>query len=268
MSLREQVAQQAFVWGLPAVTLYAVLHEQVLAPAHNGLAGRLNRVLHGPLPTGLATLSGTTGPSTFCAWLDLRSGPVHLIVPAVEPRDATVRATVFDLSGEVVGQVPEALDTPGHPSVVVGPSWDSPVSPEVAAILRCRTDLCVAVGVSVDPGRQAQGPQGAPPAGEPVLIHHVGSTTRAPSPLPPPVPPVDVRRPPTVEFLTVLDWMIELMPTTPGEEDLRADLELVGVACGRSALVEAMAEDRLDGQLTEGLRQGFEDVRRGRGRWF
>jgi hypothetical protein len=56
--------------------------------------------------------------------------------------------------------------------------------------------------------------------------------------------------------------MLPLMPMRPGDEDLRADLEVVGVGLGPDALAQAIEEDRHDGQLTAGLRHGFEDVRR------
>ena len=265
MSLRKDVARQAFVWGLPTVTLYGVLHELVLSPGRDGHGTRLNRVLPGPVPADVADVACLSEPprpgtSSFCAWLDLRRGPVHLSVPP-DAVGGPAYATLFDLYAEVVGQVPERLDPSGRAFLLAGPSWEPAVPPDVVAVLRCETDLCLTVGHD----RSDEYPARSRPRREDLVVRPVDEGTDAPLPLPPPVPPVDVRRPPTVAFLTVLDWMLALMPTRPGEEDLRAELEVVGVACGPAALDDAIAEDRLDGHITEGLRQGFEDVRQGVG---
>lgn len=257
MSLREQVAHEAFVYGVPAVALYRILHELVLAGARRLRVSSFNQVSSGPLPAGLRELVGDGAPDStpFCGWFDLRGGPVVLTVPS-EGVERSASVSVLDLYADQVGQVPLGIEPAGRSLLLVGPSWEPALWTGVAEIHRCRTDLCLAVGQTV-PGA-ARGPVRV--LQSPVSVQPLGEET-ALLPLPTPVPPVDVSRPPTAAFLVVLGWMLPLMPAPPGEDELRAGLETIGLGCGDEALAEALEEDRLDGQLTQGLRRGFEDVR-------
>lgn len=264
MSARKQAARRAFVYGVPAVALYRVLHEQVLAPVRPAPGRGFNLVRYGHFPAGLDGFSAPTEPErtwTFTGWLDLRGGPIALRVLPERFGRAT-SASLLDLYAEPVGRITSPRDTPGRWLLLAGPSWEPDLSADVEAVLRCRTDLCLAVGHVTsgegrDHARDLRPPMVVQPSAAPAGVRGT------PVPLPRPVAPVDVgRRPTAAEFLTVLDWTLALMPTPPGEEELRAELELVGVGAGPDALAEALAEDHRDGQLTEGLRRGFDDVRR------
>jgi hypothetical protein len=263
MSLREQAAREAFVYGVPTVALYGALHGLVLAPARPGRAAGFNRLSTGTLPAGLAGVAGPAAPGSaqFHGWIDLRSGPVVLTARPPGP-GGSASSTVLDMYAEEVGQVPSGPGSSARSLVLAGPSWEptvpAEVADEVAAVHRCQTDLCLAVG-HVTP----EEPDGALGILPPVLVEPLDQEPVR-LPLPAPVPPVDLRLPPTVGFLVALDWMLPLMPTPPGEDELRAELETIGLGCGSDALADALAEDRLDGQLTEGLRRGWDLVRRGR----
>jgi hypothetical protein len=266
LSLRREVARQAYVWGRPTVHLYGILHELVMAPERRGGGNHLDRLVHGAHPVGMG---GPVGPrpsgSSGCGvWLDLRRGPLYVeSVPDATFGRPTV-ATLLDLYANVVGTVPEEPGAPTWPYVLTGPSWDPPRWADAAAVVRCPTDLCLAVVRS--PGGEDLAEAGLRHETLRVIPCTLGAS--GPSPLPPPVPPVDVRRPPTMAFLRVLDWILALMPTRPGEEQLRADLPVIGVTDGPGALDEAVAEDQLDGEITRGLELGFEEVRgSGRTSW-
>lgn len=261
MSLREQAAREAFVYGVPPVALYRVLHDLVLAPPGRRSRTSFNRPVTGRVSAGLGGVPGpaTPGSVPFCGWLDLRGGPVVLSVPADHVGESgTASAALFDLYAEPVGRLPSGTGDAGSSVLLVGPSWEPPTLPtDVGVVVRCRTDLCLVVGQLIRGERD----DGVRELLRPMRVRPVDEGTVAVSPLPAPVPPVDVCRPPTADFLRVLDWVLQLMPAMPGEEELRAELETIGVSCGADLLEEALAEDRLDGQLTEGLRRGFDDVR-------
>ncbi|GAB2856771.1 DUF1254 domain-containing protein [Nocardioides pacificus] len=261
MSLRAEVARQAFVSGLPTVRLYGVLHELVLTPEGGASGYRMNRVLHGELPLAVAGLVEQTGApaARFCAWLDLRRGPVLVEVRHDTPVGRSASTTFLDLYADVVGHVPEDPEASRRASLLTGPSWQSEGSTDAVAVLRCATDLCLAVGQC----RREHDATGDRAPSRVLAVRPVSGEDDEPLWLPPPVPPVNVCRPPTMAFLKVLDWMLALMPALPGDEELRADLQVIGVASGPGALDAAIAEDLLDGQVTEGLRLGFEDFRRG-----
>lgn len=256
MTLRERAARTAFVYGVPTVALYAVLHDLALAPHRKGRRATPNELRFGSLPAGLIGLSGASSPgsSPFCGWFDLRGGPVLVALPS-DTVGGPVSATLLDLYADEVSLVPNGTARSDWAFLLTGPSWAPDAPTQLTSVLRCRTDLCLVVG--------RHGPQDhdgrVRALRPPVLVRAIDVQSAS---LPDPVRPVDVRCPPTVEFLTALDWMLPLMPVLPGEEELRAELEVIGVACGPDALDEAFAEDRRDGQLTEGLRAGFDDVRR------
>jgi hypothetical protein len=257
MSLREQVARQAFVYGLPTVLLHGVLHRLVLDRERSGHP-TFNTLSTGALPAGLGSIAGPVarGSSPFCGWIDLRSGPVLLTAPP-DGLGSSVSATVLDLYAEEVGRLASGPAPAGSSLLLAGPSWE-PLQPVDAAVHRCLTDLCLTVGQVVP--ADVDGPVRV--LHPPLVVEPLEETSDR-MPLADPVPPVDLRVPPTVAFLVALDWMLPLMPTPPGEDELRAELETIGLGGGSDALADALAEDRLDGQLTEGLRRGWELVRRG-----
>jgi hypothetical protein len=153
MSLREDVARRAFVWGLAPVAMYGVLHDLVLDPMGHGSASRWHRALPGPPAVRVAgspTLA-VVGSAASCAWLDLRAGPVRLVPPGTATAGPP-SMMLLDLYAEVVALLPEDPVPSGGGVVVVGPARD-PVAPDdVLAVLRCPTDLCL---VLVGPGRPA-----------------------------------------------------------------------------------------------------------------
>jgi hypothetical protein len=256
MSLREQAARRAFVYGVPAVALYGDLHERSLGPAVRRQQRPITPLRRtGGLPTGLEALSGAGAPvsEAYSAWIDLRGGPV---IARLCASDGPASATFLDLYAE---QVADLRSLPGGDEdalVLAGPCWEPVPGTPGIRVHRCRTDLCWAVGQGVGAASARSPVTGSPLRVEP--LRELASTL----PFATPVPPVDVRRPPTCAFLVALDWLLPLMPTPAGEEELRAELETIGVGCGRASLAEALAEDQVDGELTEGLRRGYRDVRR------
>jgi hypothetical protein len=84
--------------------------------------------------------------------------------------------------------------------------------------------------------------------------------------LPAPIEPVDVRQPPTLAFLTVLDWMLTLMPPLAKQTQFRAELEalprddsvVAGLEAGQADLMKRIQTVRSSAELF-GDRQHFGD---------
>ena len=188
------------------------------------------------------------------AWLDLRSEPVVLTVPAFEPQ-RYVSAQLIDLYTYIVGYIsPRTNGHRGGEFLIAGPSWTGDDPPDVR-VFRCPTELCLVLirtqlfdeedmpnvaaiqdAVSVRPLSATQG-QDSPRA----------------APAPAPIAPVDVRAAADLRFFDVLDWMLALMPTLPEDRDLRERMAKIGVRPG--ARLDLQAAPAL-----AGMRAGMQEI--------
>ncbi|MCU0279025.1 MAG: DUF1254 domain-containing protein, partial [Candidatus Nanopelagicales bacterium] len=75
-----EVARRAYVWGLPTVDMYRLLHNFALDPSSPEFKAPVGRIWHSrrladPTDTSLVAMNVDT-PYSY-AWLDLRPGPVE-----------------------------------------------------------------------------------------------------------------------------------------------------------------------------------------------
>lgn len=207
-------ARDAYIWGLPTVDMYRILRNFALDPSSPEFKAPLGQIAHTRRvadPSDLSVVAMNVDTPYSWAWLDLRPGPVELHMPAHEP-ERYMSAMVADLYTYIVGYVsPRTGGADGETVLIAGPGWEGPSD---LRVLHCPTDLCVVLCRTQMFGPQDQDAVWA------LQDQIIVSPTQA-APLPALVDPVDVRQPPTAQFLTVLDWMLPLMPVLPGEEDLR-----------------------------------------------
>lgn len=243
------IARDAYVWGLPTVDMYRILRAFALDPGSPEFKAPLGQIAHtrrigDPSDTTVVAMNVDT-PYSW-AWLDLRPGPVELHMPAHEA-DRYMSAMVADLYTYIVGYVsPRTSGPDGETVSIVGPHWQGSSG---LRVLRCPTDLCVVLCRT-----QMFGPGDLENVW--ALQDRIRVTPTQAAPLPDLVPAVDVRQPPTPAFLTVLDWMLPLMPPLPEERQFRADLACMathdvqrGLDEGYQDLLERMATVRSSAEL-------------------
>lgn len=239
-------ARTAYIYGLPIVDLYRILHNFALDTTSPEFKAPLNAVSHSraladPSDRSIVAINVDT-PYSY-AWLDLRGGPVELAMPPV-PQGRYMSAQVVDLYTYIVGYVsPRTTGGVGQTTLIVGPSWDGS-NPGQLPVFDCPTDLCLVLFrtqlfddddmVNVEALQNAVG---------------VRSLAAHPLPAPTPIEPVDVRTPPAREFLRVLGWMLDLMPVLPDEIEIRASINAL-IAAG----------EQMDDVIVAGLQQGMADV--------
>lgn len=254
-----EVARRAFVWGLPTVDMYRLLHNFALDPSSPEFKAPVGQIWHSrrladPSDTSLVAMNVDT-PYSY-AWLDLRPGPVELTMPAHEP-DRYMSAMVVDLYTYIIGYVsPRTSGDDGETVLIVGPGWSGTSD---LRVLQCPTDLCLVLCRT-----QLFGPDDMPRVAQ--LQDQIEVSPQQAAPLPAPIEPVDVRQPPTPAFLTVLDWMLTLMPPLAEQTQFRAELEAVprdapvvpGLEVGRADLQKRIQTVRSSAQLF-GDRQHFGD---------
>ena len=140
-----EVAREAFVYGLPTVDLYRILHNFALDPASPEYKAPLNEVFHSrrladPHDRSIVAMNVDT-PYSY-AWLDLRAEPVVLTMPPFE-QERYVSAQLIDLYTYIVGYVsPRTNGHQGGEFLIAGPSWTGE-PPAGMKAFSCPTDLCL-----------------------------------------------------------------------------------------------------------------------------
>jgi hypothetical protein len=254
------IAREAFVYGLPTVDLYRILHDFALDPASPEFKAPLNEVFHSrrladPRDRSIVAMNVDT-PYSY-AWLDLRSEPVVLTMPAFEPQ-RYVSAQLIDLYTYIVGYIsPRTNGHRGGEFLIAGPSWTGEASPGMW-VFRCPTELCLVLirtqlfdeedmpnvvaiqdAVSIRPLSASQGQ--ASPRAAPALA---------------PIERVDVRAAADLRFFDVLAWMLALMPTLPEDRDLRDRMARIGVRPGTRLDLPASSRQL----VLAGMRAGMQEI--------
>jgi hypothetical protein len=259
----EARAQEAFVYGLPTVDMYRILHDFALDPESSEFKAPLNVVAHSrrladPDDLSIVAMNVDT-PYSYC-WVDLRGGPMVLTLPAVEDH-RYMSAQVIDLYTYIVGYLsPRTHGSAGGSVILVGPN-DMPDDADGLEAMECPSDLCLVLirtqlfddadmpNVAALQDQVSVTPLAAwPDTGFPVRTGDALVT----------IPPADVRSDPTPEFLSVLDWMLRLMPVIPDEAAVRHRLAMLGVT-GDPAMPFHPDPDELEA-LLNGLAAGRDEV--------
>jgi hypothetical protein len=254
MTTLAEVARTAVPYGLPTVDLHRILVNFALDPSSPEYKAPLNVIHHSrglADPSDLSVVAMNVDTPYSWAWLDLRSGPVVLGMPAHSP-DRYMSAQIVDLYTNILGYVsPRTFGDGGGRYAVRGPAGGF-VGGEVAAVFACPTDLALVLV-------RTQLFDDADLANVEALQDQVVVLADGPTqPMPVGVPTVDVRAPLDGGFLRAFDWMLQFMPTLPEDEGIREELSGLGVGVG---LVDALlAEPAADAEERQGLAEGMRDV--------
>ncbi|WP_240802744.1 DUF1254 domain-containing protein [Streptomyces sp. A0642] len=218
-----KAAAEGWTWGFALLENYRTMYPQAIDPEDPRYVGGFGRFRHysepfTPANTDVVTPNNDT-PYSW-AWLDLRAEPWVVSVPAV---DRYYVLPVHDLDTSYVGYIgarttgPEAGD-----HLIAGPGWDGEVPQGIAGVLRADTFLVGILGRTYLAGpddvaalREIQAGYRLRP-----LSEFTGSA--APHPVDEPVWPVwreeDLG---TVEFFTLLDFLLQFFPVLDTERSLR-----------------------------------------------
>ncbi len=237
MSSIRTVARDAFVYGLPTVDLYRILRNFSLEPTSPEFKAPLNEIGHSRRlsdPSDLSIVAMNVDTPYSYAWLDLRAEPMVLTMPAHED-DRYVSAQIVDLYTYIVGYVsPRTTGRHGGDYLIAGPEWQGLV-PDGMTVFRVPTELAVVLIRT-----QLFGPEDLPEvialqSGMHVTPLSTYTGGRQPSSTPPlePMEPCDVRGPADLQFLKVLDWMLQYMPVLADETEIREELCRLGAGTGR-----------------------------------
>lgn len=234
------IAKEAYVYGFPLVDSYRITHAYFVNPKSPEFKGAWN-VIHNEArvytPDDKAVQSPNSDTPYSMLALDLRREPIVLTVPPVEKgRYFSVQLVdAYTFNFDYVGSRTTGND--GGSFLVAGPRWQGEAPKGVAKVLRCETEIALAIFRTqlLEPSdlenvKRIQAGYRAEPL-----------SAFAGTPPPPEVPPIDFVTPLTPDtqktslaFFDVLSFVLGFCPTVPAERALMDRFARIGVGAGRT----------------------------------
>lgn len=261
----KQIAKEAYIFGLPMVTVYSTLYEFSIDNGNPQYKGPFNSILNvsrvfTPDDTAFVTPNSDT-PYTFIG-PDLRAEPMVLTVPPME-KDRYFVFQMMDLytfNFDYVGS--RTTGNGGGDFLIAGPDWNGPVPSGITKVIRSETQLVNVVGRTqlFNPGdlenlRKIQSGYQLRP-----LSRYLGTT--APAAVADikwirPVKPAEQSK--SLEFFNQLAFLLQLTSVNPAEAALRNRFESIGIVSG-AAFDTASISDTRRAALLAGMAEGQAEI--------
>ena len=254
----KDIAEAGFIYGLPIVMNYAVMHEYAIDRNSGQFKAPFNQIKNEPnvftyKDTAIVTPNSDT-PYSF-VWMDLRAEPIVLSVPAVDPK-RYYSVMLCDGNTYNYGYIGNRA-TGSEPGdyMVVGPDWKGATPPGIKKVFRSSTQFSVAGyrtqlfnADDLDNVKKVQ-------AGYKVQTLSaylnqpatVGAATID-------FPKIDKQLVKT-NFFEYLDFALQFAPAQENEKEIRAQLASIGVGPGKTFNFKDLSlEDKLEVGL--GMKEG------------
>jgi hypothetical protein len=253
------IAKEAYIYGFPMVESYKTLYAQAVDESGPNFKAPFNQIgntanVFTPKDTAIITPNSDT-PYSF-AWLDLRSEPVVLTLPEVDPgRYYSVQ--LIDLYTQNFAYLGKrTTGSAGGKFMIAGPAWNGETPEGIDKVVRCETEFAYALYRT-----QLFGPDDL------VNVKRVQSGYLV-QPLSaflgqdPPVPAASIDWPKpepatmttTPAIFRYLSFLLDFAPTDPSETDLIARFAKIGVGAG-----QPFDEEKLSPEMSKALQDGIAD---------
>jgi hypothetical protein len=261
----QQIAREAYIYGVPMVTVYSTLYEFSVDKGNPQYKGPFNSILNvarvfTPDDTAFVTPNSDT-PYTFIG-PDLRAEPMVLTVPAMEKNRYFVfqMMDLYTFNFDYVGS--RTTGNNGGDYLIAGPNWKGPVPKGIAKVIRSETQLVNVVGRT-----QLFNPDDL----DNVKKIQAGYKLRALSeylgkPAPPPAPEVNWIKPmkpaeqsKSLEFFNQLAFLLQFTSVNPDEASLRDRFENIGIVPGKPFDTASLSDAR-KAALLNGLTDGQKEI--------
>jgi hypothetical protein len=233
----KDIAEEAFIYGLPLVMNYAVMQEFAVDKNSGQFKAGFNEIKNEhrvatPEDTAVITPNSDT-PYSIC-WLDLRAEPMVVSVPAVE-KERYYAVQLIDGNTYNYGYIgSRATGTDAGDYLVVGPEWSGEKPAGIKQVFSSTTPFALTLfrtqlfnaddmpGVDkVQAGYKVQPlsaflKQPAPPAA--AKIDFLPATTAGIK----------------ASFFEYLDAALQFVPVTPADQEIRAKLATIGIGPGKT----------------------------------
>ena len=252
------IAKDAYIYGFPIVDSYRIMFDYWVDKNSPEYKGSINTIqntgrVYGPQDKAIQTPNSDT-PYSF-AWLDLRTEPMVLTLPAIEKgRYYSIQLIdSYTYNFDYLGS--RTTGNNGGNFLVVGPNWNGHIPKSFNKVLRADTELVLAFYRTqlfnpddIDNVKNIQAGYKVQP-----LSAFLGQ------PAPKAAPTIDFMRPLVVQeekssldFFNVLNFVLQFCPTLPSEKPLITRFAKIGVGAGKT--FDA-------GKLAPELKKAIEDGR-------
>ncbi|MEV6650235.1 DUF1254 domain-containing protein [Streptomyces sp. NPDC051219] len=224
-------AAEGWIWGYALLANYRTMYMQAIDPTGARSAGGFGRFRHYSqpfTPAGTDAVPPDNDISHSWAWLDLRAEPWVVSVPAT---DTYYVLPFHDLDTAYAGFIGSRATGQGRGDhLVAGPGFAGVVPPGIDGVVRADSYLVGVLGRTHLAGQQDSAALREVPERYELRPLSTFLDTPAPHPAPEPVWPVwQEESLSTVEFFTVLDFLLAFFPVLPHEAELRGRLAALGV---------------------------------------
>jgi hypothetical protein len=232
----QSIAEEAYVYGLPIVANYAVMYSWVIARESPEYKAPLNQLFSSAklLTSADKSIHFPNNDTLYSStWLDLRSEPVVISIPAIQaPRyfsmvlvDGTASNYALVSSRQGARHAAKYL--------VVGPGWQGKTPPGIDRVLHSPTQFSLAVfriqlsgGNDIDAVKSIQGGFG---------LQALSGYSGTPAPAPAAAidfPKID-KELVKANFFGYLDFALQFIPPAPEDAAIRAQLASIGIGNGK-----------------------------------
>ena len=231
------IAEEAFIYGLPIVMNYAVMNEYCVDKNSGQYKAPFNTIFNEARvftykDTAVVTPNSDTPYSMV--WLDLRTEPMVISVPAVE-KERYYSVQLIDGNTYNYGYIGSRAtgNEPGD-YMVVGPDWKGDTPPGIKKVFQSTTPFALTVF------RTQLFNADDMPNVEKVQAGYKGQPLSAflNQPAPPAAPKIDFLPATTsgikANFYEYLDAALQFVPLTPENKDIRAKLASIGIGPGKT----------------------------------
>jgi hypothetical protein len=256
------IAEEGFIYGLPIVMNYAVMHEFCVDKNSGQYKGPFNELVNSNRvftyeDTAIVTPNSDTPYSML--WLDLRAEPMVISVPAV-PRERYYTLQFIDGNTYNYGYIgSRATGTEPGDYLVAGPGWKGETPAGIKKVFSSTTPF----GLTVF--RTQLFTADDMPGVEKVQAGYKAQplSTFLKQPAPPAAPKIDFLPASTkgikANFYEYLDFALQFVPPSPEASDIRAKLASIGVGPGKTFEFKELSLEHRAAVLL-GMRDGNDKV--------
>jgi len=256
------IAEEGFIYGLPLVMNYAVMHEFAVDRNSGQFKAPFNEIYNmhtvaSPDDTAIITPNSDT-PYSFL-WLDLRTEPMVISVPAVE-KDRYYSVQLVDGNTYNFGYIGSRAtgNEPGS-YLVVAPDWKGEKPERIKQVFRSSTPFVFAnfrtqlINAEDMPNvKKVQSGYKAQPLS--AFLEQ-----KAPSA----APTIDFAPATTAgikeNFFKYLDVALQFVPETPRDEAIRTKLAKIGIGPGKTLAFKDLSLEH-KAELLIGMKQGDDKI--------
>ena len=255
------IAREAYVYGFPLVDNYRIQHAYFVDRTNADFKAPPNQLVNVPrVYTPADTAVQTPNSDTPYSWvgIDLRAEPLVFTIPKIEKnRYWSVQLIDFYthnfayLGSRITGN-------DGGSFLIAGPSWEGDAPAGITQVIRCETDLALALFRTqlfsvrdLDNVRAIQAGYRVEP-----LSSFMGDPPPAAAPPIALIPPLSPEEQTTsLRFFDVLNCALQVCPAHPSETDLRARFARLGIVPGKPFDAESLPPD-----IHRAVQQGMADA--------